>query len=91
MKGVLFYKFFLENFIDGIIGGSDPQKPLYKGGYGREGGGGPPVVGRYTGIYREEYTICEYTPPINNQPMRFPLHYQQEWVQEYRLQIGQML
>jgi hypothetical protein len=37
----MFYIFFLENFIDGIIPPKTPLKPLYKGGYGR--GEGVPI------------------------------------------------
>jgi hypothetical protein len=43
--GVLSYKFFLENFIDGIIGYKTPLKPLYKGGYGRGEGVPTPYRG----------------------------------------------
>jgi hypothetical protein len=43
----VFYIFFLENFIDGIIPPIRPQKPLYKGGYGR--GEGVPIP--YRGVY----------------------------------------
>jgi hypothetical protein len=42
----MFYKFFLENFIDGIIPPIRPKKPLYKGGYGR--GEGVPIP--YRGV-----------------------------------------
>ena len=31
----MFYKFFLENFIDGIIPPITRQNVIYKGGYGR--------------------------------------------------------
>jgi hypothetical protein len=55
----MFYIFFLENFIDGIIPPKTPQKPLYKGGYGREGGGGPPHVG---GMWGGVHNTVVYSP-----------------------------
>jgi hypothetical protein len=42
----MFYIFFLENFIDGIIPPITPLKPLYKGGYGR----GEGVYTPYRGV-----------------------------------------
>jgi hypothetical protein len=45
----MFYKFFLENFIDGIIPPITPLKPLYKGGYGRGEGVPTPYRGVYGG------------------------------------------
>jgi hypothetical protein len=44
--GVLSYKFFLENFIDGIIPPKTRQNVIYKGGYGR--GEGVPIP--YRGV-----------------------------------------
>jgi hypothetical protein len=45
----VFYIFFLENFIDGIIPPIRPKKPLYKGGYGRGEGVPTPYRGVYGG------------------------------------------
>jgi hypothetical protein len=84
----MFYIFFLENFIDGIIPPKTPLKPLYKGGYGREGGGGPHHVGGIQGICGEEYTILWYTPPSS---ITSPLHYLPKLILRYRLQIGRKL
>jgi len=86
----MFYKFFLENFIDGIIPPKTPLKPLYKGGYGREGGGGTHPSGGIQGICGEEYTILWYTPPCCLY-ITFPLRYLQLQVLRYRLQIGRKL
>jgi len=43
----VFYIFFLENFIDGIIPPITRQNVIYKGGYGR--GEGVPIP--YRGVY----------------------------------------
>jgi hypothetical protein len=56
----MFYKFFLENFIDGIIPPIRPKKPLYKGGYGR--GEGVPIP--YRGVYGGSDHYIRVPPPI---------------------------
>jgi hypothetical protein len=56
----MFYIFFLENFIDGIIPPIRPQKPLYKGGYGR--GEGVPTP--YRGVYGGYDYYIKGPPPI---------------------------
>jgi len=54
----MFYIFFLENFIDGIIPPITPLKPLYKGGYGR----GEGVYTPYRGVYGGVLTIILGVP-----------------------------
>ena len=55
----MFYIFFLENFIDGIIPPITRQNVIYKGGYGR--GEGVPIP--YRGVYRGyDYYIRGVTP-----------------------------
>ena len=56
----MFYIFFLENFIDGIIPPIRPKKPLYKGGYGR--GEGVPTP--YRGVYGGSDHYIRVPPPI---------------------------
>jgi hypothetical protein len=56
----MFYIFFLENFIDGIIPPITPKKPLYKGGYGR--GEGVPTP--YRGVYGGSDHYIRVPPPI---------------------------
>ena len=76
----MFYIFFLENFIDGIIPPKTPLKPLYKGGYGR--GEGVPIP--YRGVYGGSDHYIRGSPSHTNYYITSPWHYLLLQVQEYR-------
>ena len=58
----MFHIFFLENFIDGIIGYKTPPKHIYKGGYGR-GEGVPPHTPHHRG--RVIHILCIHPPLLD--------------------------
>ena len=68
----MFYIFFLENFIDGIIPPKTPLKPLYKGGYGRGEGVPTPYRGVYGGSNHYIRGSPSHTQLLYYIPMALP-------------------